>query len=111
MNSGTVLQPLSRIHLYPDGDTSETDKVSRLYIYGFIGLFIILIACINFGELQTARTRAPSRTRSRYRFNRYIGVEAGFVDMGNPVVDLQDPADPKNNNVDERFRAGRRSRY
>lgn len=50
-----VLQPLSRIHLYPDGDTSETDKVSRLYIYGFIGLFIILIACINFMNLVTAR--------------------------------------------------------
>jgi opacity protein-like surface antigen len=28
-----------------------------------------------------------------YRFNRYVGVEAGFVDFGNPFVDLQDPDD------------------
>ena len=50
-----VLQPLNSIHLYPDGETSRTDNVSRLYIYGFIGLFIILIACINFMNLVTAR--------------------------------------------------------
>jgi hypothetical protein len=39
-----------------------------------------------------------------YRINRYVGVEAGFVDMGNPVVDLRDPTDPKNKKVGrERF--------
>ena len=30
-----------------------------------------------------------------YRFNRYIGVELGFVDFGNPYVNLEDPSDPK----------------
>jgi opacity protein-like surface antigen len=38
-----------------------------------------------------------------YRINRYVGVEAGFVDMGNPVVDLQDPADSKKKVGRERF--------
>jgi opacity protein-like surface antigen len=30
-----------------------------------------------------------------YRFNQYVGMEAGFVDFGNPYVDIQDPVDPK----------------
>lgn len=29
-----------------------------------------------------------------YRFNRYIGMEAGFTDFGNPYVDLKNPSDP-----------------
>ncbi|MBO9152683.1 ABC transporter permease [Chitinophaga sp. GCM10012297] len=49
------LQPLTDIHLYPDGDTDKANYVSRLYIYGWIGFFIILIACINFMNLVTAR--------------------------------------------------------
>ncbi len=41
-----------------------------------------------------------------YRFNRYVGVEAGFVDLGNPFVDLHDPTDPKQPTVGrERFSA------
>jgi hypothetical protein len=28
-----------------------------------------------------------------YRINRYVGVELGFVDFGNPEVNLEDPAD------------------
>lgn len=50
------LQPLSGIHLYPDGDMyGAGENISRLYIYGCIGFFIILIACINFMNLVTAR--------------------------------------------------------
>ncbi len=49
------LQPLADIHLYPDGDTGTHENLSRLYIYGCIGFFIILIACINFMNLVTAR--------------------------------------------------------
>lgn len=30
-----------------------------------------------------------------YRFNQYVGMEAGFADFGNPFVNLQDPSDPK----------------
>lgn len=50
------LQPLGGIHLYPDGDMKgRSENLSRLYIYGCIGFFIILIACINFMNLVTAR--------------------------------------------------------
>ncbi len=52
---GYVLQPLANIHLYPEGDQAPSNGYSKLYIYGVIGLFIILIACINFMNLVTAR--------------------------------------------------------
>lgn len=47
------LQKLSRIHLYnPDG----SDRVMRyVRIFSLIGFFILLIACVNFMNLATAR--------------------------------------------------------
>lgn len=49
------LQPLANIHMLPDGDNGEGRGMPKLYLYGAIGLFIILIACINFMNLVTAR--------------------------------------------------------
>jgi putative ABC transport system permease protein len=49
------LQPLANIHMRPNGDNASLDKTPKLYLYGAIGLFIILIACINFMNLVTAR--------------------------------------------------------
>lgn len=52
---GYYLQPLTNVHLKPEGDLAPEESSTRLYIYGVIGLFIILIACINFMNLVTAR--------------------------------------------------------
>jgi putative ABC transport system permease protein len=49
------LQPLQHIHLHPDGDDSKVNDVKMVYIYIAIAVFIILIACINFMNLVTAR--------------------------------------------------------
>jgi OOP family OmpA-OmpF porin len=40
-----------------------------------------------------------------YRFNRYIGVELGFADFGNPTVNLGNPADPEKSVGRARFSA------
>lgn len=48
-----VLQPLSRIHLYnPDGSKGD---MKYIYIFLVIAGFILIIACINFMGLATAR--------------------------------------------------------
>ncbi len=51
------LQPLSRIHLYSQEDYgfASEGSIQYIYIFSIIGFFILLIACINFMNLATAR--------------------------------------------------------
>ena len=51
--TGLPFQKLSRIHLYsPDGSPGET--VKYMIVFGMSGIFILLMACINFMNLSTA---------------------------------------------------------
>jgi ABC-type antimicrobial peptide transport system permease subunit len=51
--TGLRFQKLSRIHLYrPDGSPGET--VKYMIVFGMSGIFILLMACINFMNLSTA---------------------------------------------------------
>ncbi|MFC1898572.1 ABC transporter permease [Candidatus Cloacimonadota bacterium] len=53
------LQPLSKIHLYNlDGSPG---MMIYIYIFSSIAIFILLIACINFMNLSTARSMQRSR--------------------------------------------------
>ncbi|WPP48825.1 ABC transporter permease [Catalinimonas niigatensis] len=51
-------QPLTDIHLHSHmlGEFEPNGNVKYLYIFGAIALFILLIACINFMNLATARS-------------------------------------------------------
>jgi len=57
------LQPLSRIHLYSHlfGEIEATSDIKYLYFYSIIGFLILIIACINFINLSTARASLRSR--------------------------------------------------
>lgn len=52
------LQPITRIHLYSDiQDEAEAGgDISTLYIFGAVAAFMVLIACINYMNLATARS-------------------------------------------------------
>jgi len=56
------LQPLKRIHLHSDfmGGISGQGNIMYVYLFSGVALFVLLIACINFVNLSTARaaTRA-----------------------------------------------------
>lgn len=56
------LQPLKRIHLHSDfmGDIGAQGDIMYIYLFSGIALFVLIIACINFINLSTARaaTRA-----------------------------------------------------
>jgi putative ABC transport system permease protein len=52
------LQPLKKIHLISDleGELKPNGSIKAVYIFSVIAVFILLIACINFINLSTARS-------------------------------------------------------
>ncbi len=51
-----LLEPLRDIYLYSTRDDSKNGHIGNVYIFSIIGLFIVLIAAINFVNLTTARS-------------------------------------------------------
>jgi putative ABC transport system permease protein len=54
---GFVLQPLSKIHLYSNflGDISGHGSAQNVRIFMVVAVFILVVACLNFMNLATAR--------------------------------------------------------
>lgn len=57
------LMPLTEIHLYShlDSEIETNGDIANVYTYTIIALFILVIACINFMNLSTARSMKRSR--------------------------------------------------
>lgn len=57
------LQKLTDIHLYShtDYEAEPNSDITRVYIFSAIALFILLIACINYMNLSTARSALRAR--------------------------------------------------
>lgn len=53
-----ILQPLTRIHLY---ETGEPGIIKQVAIFSVIAVFILIIACINFMNLNTAKSARRAR--------------------------------------------------
>jgi len=58
------LQPMSRWHLYSkfeNGVNVTSAQLQFIWFYGIIGVFVLLLACINFMNLSTARSEKRSK--------------------------------------------------
>jgi putative ABC transport system permease protein len=62
-NQVLFLHPLHKWHLYNDFKdwVNVGGKISYIWLFGFIGIFILLIACINFMNLSTARSEKRAK--------------------------------------------------
>ncbi len=57
------LQPLTDIHLYShlDSEIEANSDITYVYVFSIIALFILLIACVNFMNLATARSAGRAK--------------------------------------------------
>jgi putative ABC transport system permease protein len=62
-NTEIYLQPLTKIHLYSafTADIGGHGDIQYIYIFSVAGIFVLLIACINFMNLSTARSAKRSK--------------------------------------------------
>jgi putative ABC transport system permease protein len=60
---GYTLQPMRKIHLYSnlDQELEPGGNISTVYILLTVGIFVLIIACINFMNLSTARFSKRAR--------------------------------------------------
>ncbi len=72
------LIPLTKIHLHSDRsfELSASGNIQYVYIFGAVALFILLIACINFMNLTTARSAGRAK---EVGIRKVLGTERRFL--------------------------------
>jgi putative ABC transport system permease protein len=73
-----TLTPLTKIHLHSDRsfELSPSGNIQYVYIFSAVALFILLIACINFMNLTTARSANRAK---EVGIRKVLGTERRFL--------------------------------
>jgi putative ABC transport system permease protein len=75
-NAAIFLQPMKKWHLYGDfkNGINTGGRIQYVWMFGIIGLFVLLLACINFMNLSTARSEKRAK---EVGVRKAIGSERG----------------------------------
>ncbi|HXB29346.1 MAG TPA: FtsX-like permease family protein, partial [Puia sp.] len=73
-----TLIPLTQIHLYSDRsfELSPSGNIQYIYIFSAVAIFILLIACINFMNLTTARSASRAK---EVGIRKVLGTERKYL--------------------------------
>lgn len=73
------LEPMSKWHLYEEYENGANvgGRIKYVWMFGIIGVFVLLLACINFMNLSTARSEKRARE---------VGVRKAIGSMRSQII-------------------------
>jgi len=86
MRPTLFLKPLKDVYLYSTRDGSKSGNIKNVYIFSVIAIFILIIACINFINLTTARASERAKEVGIRKVAGAVKTQLAWQFIGESIV-------------------------